>query len=161
MQRRLERSTTNRVISGVCGGLADYLAVDATLVRVFFVIATVVTAFLFILVYLVLLILMPLPGQRPPIDDIWPNARTGDSGEAATATGDAGEATPGVPPPASRISPQDAERRRNTIGYVLVALGFVFLLGNLGAFRFVQWQFIWPLVLVALGVLLIVQRTRP
>ena len=152
MQRRLERSTTNRVMSGVCGGLADYLAVDATLVRVFFVIATIVTAFLFILVYLVLLILMPLPGQRPPIDDIWPSARTGDPADpAATSAG---------VPAASRTGPEDAERRRNTIGYVLVALGLVFLLGNLGAFRFMQWQFIWPLALVALGVLLLVQRTR-
>ena len=156
MQRRLERSTTNRVISGVCGGLADYLAVDATLVRVFFVIATVLTAFLFILVYLVLLILMPLPGQRPPIDDIWPSASTGGPVDPA--------ATPGADPAAAAprgVSPQDAERRRNVFGYLLVALGLIFLLGNLGAFRFVQWQFIWPLVLVALGVLLIVQRTRP
>jgi phage shock protein PspC (stress-responsive transcriptional regulator) len=161
MQRRLERSTTNRVISGVCGGLADYLAVDATLVRVFFVIATVVTAFLFILVYIVLLILMPLPGQRPPIDDIWPSARTGDPATGATDTEAGVEAAPSGAPPRPPMNAHDAERRRNTIGYVLVALGFVFLLGNLGAFRLVQWQFIWPLVFVALGVLLLVQRTRP
>lgn len=161
MQRRLERSTTNRVFSGVCGGLADYLSVDATLVRVFFVIATILTAFLFLLVYLVLLILMPLPGQRPPIDDIWPSARTGDPAADATGTESGAEGVTSAAAPRAPANPQDAERRRNTIGYVLVALGFIFLLGNLGAFRFVQWQFIWPLVLVALGVLLIVQRTRP
>lgn len=157
MQRRLERSTTNRVVAGVCGGLAEYLAIDATLVRVFFVIATIVTAFLFLLVYIVLLILMPLPGQRPPIDDIWPNAHTGDPSEPAapgTAEGEPSRAAP-------RPSGADVDRRRNTIGYVLLALGLVFLVGNLGAFRFIQWNVAWPLVLIALGVLLLVQRARP
>ncbi len=157
MQRRLERSSTNRVVAGVCGGLADYLAIDATLVRVFFVIATVITAFLFLLVYIVLLILMPLPGQRPPIDDLWPSARTGDPTDPAAVAAAEGE----TPRAAQRTNGHDVDRRRNTIGYVLVALGFVFLLGNLGAFRFVQWQLIWPAVLIALGVLLLVQRSRP
>lgn len=157
-QRRLERSTANRVIAGVCGGLAEYLAVDATLVRVFFVIATVVTAFLFLLVYIVLLVLMPLPGQRAPIDDLWPGART-DSGTPPAPTAEGAPAD--VPPPPPPTDPEAADRRRNTVAYVLIALGFVFLLGNLGAFRFVQWSVIWPLVVIALGVLLLVQRTRP
>lgn len=160
MSRRLERSNSSRVVAGVCGGLAEYLAIDATLVRAFFVVATILTAFLFILVYIVLLILMPLPGQRPPIDDLWPSARTGEpSGPVAApaAEGETASAASATP----RTNDRGVERRRNTIGYVLVALGFVFLLGNLGAFRFVQWQVIWPAVLIALGVLLLVQRTRP
>ena len=157
MQRRLERSNTNRVVAGVCGGLAEYLALDATLVRVFFVIATVVTAFLFLLVYIVLLILMPLPGQRPAIDDLWPGARTVDP--TAAPPGSAAEGAPAYSAPP--VSAHDADRRRNTIGYVLVALGFIFLVGNLGAFRFVQWQLIWPAVLIAIGVLVLVQRSRP
>lgn len=33
MNRRLERSTSDRMISGVCGGLAKYLNLDPTLVR--------------------------------------------------------------------------------------------------------------------------------
>ncbi len=44
MSTRLERSTANRVIGGVCGGIAEYLQVDVTLVRVFFVVATFLTA---------------------------------------------------------------------------------------------------------------------
>lgn len=160
MQRRLERSTTNRVFSGVCGGLADYLAVDATLVRVFFVIATFVTAFLFLLVYIVLLILMPLPGQRPPIDEFWPSARTGDAPPAPASAAVEGEEGRTVPPPPPPLSPEEAERRRNTFGWVLVALGFVFLIGSLGGFAWFEWRYLWPLVLVALGVLLLVQRSR-
>jgi phage shock protein C len=41
-QRRLERSATDRKIAGVCGGLADYLSVDPTAVRVLWVVLTIV-----------------------------------------------------------------------------------------------------------------------
>ena len=38
--RKLYRSRTNRKLAGVCGGLADYFNVDATLIRVLFVVLT-------------------------------------------------------------------------------------------------------------------------
>ena len=156
MSRRLERSATNRVISGVCGGIADYLAIDATVVRVFFVFCALITAGLFILVYIALLVLMPLPGERPMINELWPSAHTRGPGVGLPS------ADPGAPGATAPVHVNgDTDRRRNTIGYVLVALGLVFLLSNVGAFRFIQWSFVWPLVLVAIGVLLLVQRTRP
>jgi len=39
--RVLRRSTTDRQIAGVCGGLADYFGVDSTLVRLVWVIASI------------------------------------------------------------------------------------------------------------------------
>lgn len=39
--RRVHRSSTNRWMAGVCGGLADYFRVDATLVRLLFVLLTI------------------------------------------------------------------------------------------------------------------------
>lgn len=159
MIRRLERSTTNRAISGVCGGLAEYLQIDAGIVRAFFIIASLVTAGVFILVYFALLILMPLPGQRAPIDDMWPGARTTSPvvpADPNAPTPDEAATRPAPPPP----DPEAAERRRSMIGYVLVALGVIFLLSNAGAFRFVEWKVIWPLALVAFGVFLVMQRGR-
>ncbi len=35
--RKLYRSQTDRKLAGVCGGLAEYLAVDATIIRIVFV----------------------------------------------------------------------------------------------------------------------------
>jgi uncharacterized membrane protein YdbT with pleckstrin-like domain len=64
-------------------------------------------------------------------------------------------------PPVARVDdPVMAERRRATFGYFLVALGVVFLLANLGAFRIVRWDLVWPLVFVGVGVLLLAQRVR-
>ena len=37
--RRLTRSTTDRRIAGVCGGLAKYLNVDPTVIRILFLVA--------------------------------------------------------------------------------------------------------------------------
>ena len=56
----LQRSTENKWIAGVCGGLAEWLGWDPTLVRVLFVLVSIFSAaFPGILVYVVLWILMP------------------------------------------------------------------------------------------------------
>ena len=159
MKSRLERSTTNRVIGGVCGGIAEYLAVDATLVRVVFVVTAFLTAGLGILAYIVLLVLMPQPGQPAPFTSSPPPATAADT----TARMDADStATPPatVVPVDPAVHAAEAERRRMAFGYILIALGVAFLLSNAGVFRFVQWQFLWPLVLIGIGILFLVQRVR-
>ena len=56
----LQRSREERVIAGVCGGIAEWLGWNPTLVRVLFVLVSVLSAaFPGILAYLVLWILMP------------------------------------------------------------------------------------------------------
>jgi len=158
LKSRLERSSTNRVIGGVCGGIAEYLAVDATLVRVVFVITAFLTAGLFVLAYIVLLVLMPQPGQPAPFTTSTPPPSAG-----TTARMDA-DSTATAPATVAPVDPAmhaaEAERRRLALGYILIAIGVAFLLSNAGVFRFVQWQFLWPLVLIGLGVLFLVQRVR-
>ena len=157
MKVRLERSATNRVIAGVCGGIAEYLAIDATLVRVVFVGLTIFGG-IGLLLYIVLLVLMPLPGQPAPFSSAPPPPA---SDTTARMEGDAA-ATP--PPAVAPVDPArhaaEAERRRTAAGYILIGLGIVFLLNTAGAFRFVQWQFLWPLVLIGIGVLFLMQRVR-
>ena len=56
----LRRSRQNRMIAGVCGGLAEWLGWDATLVRILYVVVSVVSAaFPGLLAYVILWILMP------------------------------------------------------------------------------------------------------
>ena len=40
-KKRLYRSRTERQFAGVCGGIADYLAIDPTIVRILWVILSV------------------------------------------------------------------------------------------------------------------------
>jgi phage shock protein C len=56
----LLRSRDEKMIAGVCGGLAEWLGWDVTLVRVAYVILSVLSAgFPGILVYIILWVLMP------------------------------------------------------------------------------------------------------
>jgi phage shock protein C len=54
---RLYRSTTDRQIAGVCGGLANYFNIDVTLVRIAFVVAAFTSVGL--IAYIVLWIAVP------------------------------------------------------------------------------------------------------
>jgi phage shock protein C len=59
----LQLSNRNKMIAGVCGGIADWLGWDVTIVRVIYVIVSVVSAaFPGVLVYLILWALMPRAG---------------------------------------------------------------------------------------------------
>jgi phage shock protein C len=60
ISRSLRRSTTNRQIAGVIGGLAEYLRMDATLLRVIYVVGSIISvAFPGVLVYVLLWLLIP------------------------------------------------------------------------------------------------------
>ncbi|MCB9004363.1 MAG: PspC domain-containing protein [Ardenticatenaceae bacterium] len=57
-EKRLMRSMNDRMVAGVAGGLAEYLGVDATLVRVAFVILALAGG-PGLLIYLILWLIMP------------------------------------------------------------------------------------------------------
>jgi phage shock protein C len=78
MNNQLTRSTNDRMISGVCGGLAEYFNIDSAIVRLVFVLA--VLSGISPLVYVVLWIVMPeqkaaaphaaLPNNHPrPVEE--------------------------------------------------------------------------------------------
>jgi phage shock protein PspC (stress-responsive transcriptional regulator) len=60
----LQLSNRSRILAGVCGGLAEWLGWDPTLVRILYVVGSIVSAaFPGILVYLALWIIMPRAGN--------------------------------------------------------------------------------------------------
>ena len=65
VEKRLRKSR-DRKICGVCGGVAEYLNVDPTVVRVVWAIATIFTVFSGALLYLILALVMPEPLDAPP-----------------------------------------------------------------------------------------------
>src|SRR3954454_13736292 len=85
-QRRLERSPTDRMLTGVCGGIAKYFGVDATVVRIVAVGLTFLGG-AGVLLYLAALLLMPEEGKPAP--SRLPGLSGGDGGrpQALTALG--------------------------------------------------------------------------
>ena len=60
LRRPLRRSRRHRMIAGVCGGIAEWLGWDPTLVRVLYVVGSILSvAFPGILVYIFLWIIVP------------------------------------------------------------------------------------------------------
>ncbi len=73
--RKLQRSKSNKIIGGVCGGVAAYLNMDPTLVRVLTVVISLFTGLPVILYIIALFVIpeeqpQPQPGQHvPPVGD--------------------------------------------------------------------------------------------
>jgi phage shock protein PspC (stress-responsive transcriptional regulator) len=77
--RKFHRSSTNRILAGVCGGLGAKLGVDPNLVRVAAVLLAFLSAGSIILLYVILILIFPeerpiLPerGEAPPSDQVSP-----------------------------------------------------------------------------------------
>ncbi|MFI5266012.1 MAG: PspC domain-containing protein [Chloroflexota bacterium] len=164
-RRRLTRSSRERMWAGVAGGLAEYFDVDPTLMRLMWVVATVVTAGLFVAVYFVMWVIMPLdtdqpgPWKEPPAAQAEPPA--------------SGDAPPGDPPgwePAGGASGWGRHddwygpgyhyhgRRKRSAGIVLIVLGLLFLSAQAGVFRWINGGVAWAVVLIVLGVALLMRH---
>ena len=103
--RRLYRSRTEAMIGGVCGGLAEYFAVDPTIVRLFFVFLVLMGGSGLLLYLLFWIIIPPAPAE--------------------SASNDKDE-TPRPPAPSVPES-----RVGLLLGVILIFLGVIFLLRNL------------------------------
>jgi phage shock protein PspC (stress-responsive transcriptional regulator)/RimJ/RimL family protein N-acetyltransferase len=75
--RRLYRSRDNKMLAGVCGGLANYLNIDPVAARVLFVILAAFSAGALLVAYVVMWILMP---EEPAPADPWPTPTAGAPG---------------------------------------------------------------------------------
>ena len=93
MTERLYRHPTDRAIAGVAGGLAVWLDIDPSLVRIAWVLLAIFTGGIFVLVYIVMMIVVPLPPAG------WvPRPRTAGPGQG-WQPGSGGWMPPGGPPP--------------------------------------------------------------
>jgi phage shock protein C len=187
MSGRMYRSERDRMIAGVCGGLADHLDIDPTLVRIAFVALAFIHG-IGIIAYLVMAVIVPREGAAhlPPREAVQANAReygeqarqavaqvrgtdsaggsenTGAEGgaeadEAPAAPESGGEHAPPPPPAAASRS---GARAGGILGAVLVVLGLLLLAHNLGFFWWIEWGVWWPVILVGLGLLLAIRSLR-
>ncbi len=151
MNDQLYRHPADRVIAGVAGGLATWLAIDPSLVRVAWVLLAIFSGGLFVIVYIVMVFVVPLP---PPG---WIPRPRGHGGAGASAGPEwqQGSSWPSEPPTAWPAQPAQpawtAPRPGNAgivTGVVLVVLGVWFLIDQ---YVRIDWDFIWPVVIMVAG----------
>jgi phage shock protein PspC (stress-responsive transcriptional regulator) len=153
--RRLTRDTQHAVLGGVAAGFGRYLDIDPVLARLGFVLLAFVNG-LGILFYLASWLLMPRADAVAPVGAP-ASATTGTGFDTLREAGSqfAADVRQGVPDPAAA---------QLAIGSLLVVLGSVLLLHNLGWLHWPYWmrfETLWPLLLVALGVGLVLKSRRP
>jgi phage shock protein C len=62
MSKKLYRPKENRLMGGVCAGLAEYINLDVSLIRLLFIVINLMTTALFTIFYLICW--MMIPGER-------------------------------------------------------------------------------------------------
>jgi phage shock protein PspC (stress-responsive transcriptional regulator) len=138
---KLYRSQTDRVIAGVAGGLGEYFKIDSSLIRILFVVIT-----LFggsgILLYLILWLIIP---AREEDEDIRENIKNNFQ-EIKTQT-------------QSLAMASNFDSRR-WAGVILIVIGLVFLLENLGFFAPFLVRKFWPLILVIIGLAIFLKNEK-
>ena len=159
MPRKLTRDTQGAVIAGVAGGFGRYLDVDPVLVRLGFVLLTFANG-LGILVYLAGWALMPLGYPQAASE-----SPAGAAGAAEPSGGFESLRAAGDQLAAEmRKATGDAASAQLAIGSVLVVMGTLLLAHNLGWLHWPYWmrfETLWPLLLVALGVGLVLKSKKP
>ncbi|MHB8926477.1 MAG: PspC domain-containing protein [Bacillota bacterium] len=147
--RSLYRSRHERVIAGVCGGIADYFKIDVTVVRLIWAVA-VFAGGTGILAYILAALIIP---EEPYgyVPDNNPSGRAAENGGATEA---------GAP------APGHAEGRRTqasgstaaVFGWFLLGFGLLLLLRNF--IPWFTWGLFWPLVLIAFGAYIVFTGLR-
>lgn len=145
MYKKLYRSVTDKMVGGVCGGLAEYFAIDPVIVRLIFVLAVIFYGS-GILAYIILWIIIP---QKPYI--ITPFNPEQPKGESTSSTDEKKDENAEFNMNAIINKPQN--NRSIYAGAFLILLGGLFLLDNfVPHFHFGDF---WPLVLIGLGIAII------
>jgi len=68
MEKRLERSRTQKWLGGVCGGLGKFFGMDPTIWRLIFLLGTLFGLGSFILIYVIMWIVVPIEQIINPIE---------------------------------------------------------------------------------------------
>lgn len=170
MSENLARSNSNKVIAGVCGGLAEYFRVDVTLVRLVWI-ATVFAGGAGIIMYILALIIMPEKQEVQRYQTAHTNSRSDEvvdtNQELVTPPIDVvveGEGPVTEEESLHEENEQQMEEnkmkgeniednRQKTLGFILVGVGTYFLLARFfPRIHFHNW---WPVLLIILGLFIV------
>jgi phage shock protein PspC (stress-responsive transcriptional regulator) len=170
---------SDRILGGVCSGLAEGFHVETLWVRLAFVVLTFLNG-IGLLLYVILWVLMPehtgyrpagqgaVESMRNDVKRAWADVRAQFGGSRAaqptTATADvappaAAPGAAGATTEASAVQSQlttSAPRNPSFIfGAILIVIGIAFLAANT---NIVNWSVIWPVALLVLGIALLVRN---
>jgi len=144
MDKKLYRDERQKVIGGVCAGLADYLNIDVSIIRVIFLASLVMKGVGF-LPYIILWIVLPKKNHifnDPTVDYKVP------------------------PDPMGYYNPTEpfpVKKKSNfsvIAGAALIVMGSFFLLDELNFIPDIDFGKLWPVILIVMGLGFILSRSK-
>jgi phage shock protein PspC (stress-responsive transcriptional regulator) len=143
MEKKLQRNQQDKMIAGVCSGLADYFDVDVTWVRIAFVI-TVIAGASGLLAYLVLWIAVPKKPYLPDYGQFTTDYNVNDPANTSNPM-------PGMA--YSKPKKKDTGKGRLIVGVIFIVFGTFFLLNEFNLIPdWVEFHKLWPLILIGMGI---------
>jgi phage shock protein C len=177
--KRFYRSNTDRIIFGVCGGIAEYFSIDSTLVRAAFVLLALLHG-TGIIIYIILALVVPNKQEDKPENVPYsgykagsgPESRPENAGyrQAENLKSEAKEFAHEVGrnfkefADYARERPEynqpNRERRGSFFGYILVILGLWLILDRLfpDFFRMFDGEIVWGTLILILGFYLVARK---
>lgn len=152
MPKKLYRSSRDRMLGGVAGGLAEYFEIDSTLIRILFVIIVFIGG-TGILAYILLWIVVP----EAPYN--YYQSRNG-AGAPAEQEPKESAVPPGVADVENYLKVQEEKRKKRIVfgGAVLIIIGMLFLADNF--IPHFDASDMLPLLLVAVGIGILINATK-
>ena len=135
--KKLYRSKDNRIIFGVCGGLGEYFEVDALIVRILFVILSLING-AGIVAYLILAIVVPEDNKDK-------KAKKNGVEEVQEKTQDIAE---------ELKTNSWLKNSKNIFGLVIVLIGLNVLFEQVfqySPFAWINWGIVWGLLIILIG----------
>lgn len=136
--KKLYKSKTEKVLFGVCGGIAEYYFIDPTWVRLVFVFLAIAGGSGF-LIYLILAVIMPSNGEE--VEPV--------------------VVKPGSLPEKKAVKNKDSketEKRRTVLGLVIVLIGILAFFKAVLPIYWIDWDILWPIIIILIGFSVIVKK---
>ena len=182
MEKKLFRNEHDKMIAGVASGLADYMQVEVTIIRLLFALSAIFMAGGGLVAYIIMWIIVPVnndPNLRySKFNDYYNknNPNTPPFGSNPFA-GPAGAGNPNWSQPVGDTQKTPFETQpefnqfrcndsgRTVAGLLMLVIGCFFLMHNLNIIP--EWftvsnffRFMWPVVFIALGIAIIAKSKR-
>lgn len=140
MEKKLYKSSTDKVLAGVCGGIGEYFAVDSVIVRLLWVVFTLMGG-AGLIAYIIAAIIIPKNEAYNPLEDSYTRDNAGSG-----------------PGPERRDSRENSRKTSIVLGAILVMFGVFVLMKDF--IPFIPQEIFLAAVLIGLGIFFLVRKNK-
>lgn len=141
MAKKLYRSEKEKIIAGVAGGLGEYFDIDPVIVRIVFILLTLLHG-AGIIIYIALALVVPRQGAEEKLKEVAEGVEKGTEKLI------------------SKMRKQKWMKPSRAIGIIALAAGVIVILTRYFPSSWFRWDVFWAVVLIVMGVYLLLRKKQ-